>query len=169
MYSKFVFTGPESSGKTTLATTVAGLLPAPCIPEFARVYLEAAGPNYHREDVGCILNGQMAWERWYSMNYPGKKLVCDTDWTVIRIWEEVRFGTRNFTKSIPAEADKFYFLCAPDIPWEPDPLRENPYDRNELFERYLNLLKNERSPFLVVEGTPERRLTKITAEIRKYT
>jgi nicotinamide riboside kinase len=34
-------------------------------------------------------------------------------------------------------------LLKPDLPWEPDPLRQNPHDRNYLYQLYENeLLKS---------------------------
>lgn len=167
MYSKFVFTGPESSGKTTLARALSGQLPSPCVPEFSRVYLEAWNAGYDWQNLREIYSGQTAWEAWYAAHYPGKKIVCDTDWTVIRIWEQVRFGSTRLTAGGTCRPGTFYFLCTPDIPWEPDPLRENPGDRLELFALYVKLLEEIRAPYRMVEGNMERRLAEIASVIRK--
>ncbi|MCB0529363.1 MAG: ATP-binding protein, partial [Saprospiraceae bacterium] len=63
---KIVVTGPESSGKTTLAAALSDQLAAPVVPEFAREYLAHLGRAYQREDLAAIGAGQQAWERWYE-------------------------------------------------------------------------------------------------------
>ena len=47
---------------------------------------------------------------------------------------KLKFGARKFNKCEKWILDTkdnytYYLLCRPDIPWEPDPLRENPFDR----------------------------------------
>ena len=44
------------------------------------------------------------------------------------------------------------FVCTPDIPWAPDPLRVNPFDRERLFQEYIKMLKLIGSPFTIIEG-----------------
>ena len=50
-----------------------------------------------------------------------------------------------------------WLLCKPDLPWEPDPLRENPDDRERLFERYEELLDQLGKPYAVISGAGELR------------
>ena len=56
-------------------------------------------------------------------------------------------------------------LCTPDMPWEPDPLRENPNSRAELFELYKTNLNKYNKNFIVVNGPHEKRLKKTTQAI----
>jgi hypothetical protein len=44
------------------------------------------------------------------------------------------------------------------MPWEPDELRENPEDRDVLFDLYLTELELRKWPFAVLEGSLESRL-----------
>jgi nicotinamide riboside kinase len=60
-----------------------------------------------------------------------------------------------------------HVLCAPDIPWEPDKLRENPEDRDALFLRYVETLEKMRKPYLIVEGSLDKRLKKVSKAIRQ--
>ena len=53
-----------------------------------------------------------------------------------------------------------YFLCKPDIPWEPDPLRENPEDRERLFKLYERGLL-EIGAYNVLSGNIEERKMRI--------
>jgi nicotinamide riboside kinase len=49
-------------------------------------------------------------------------------------------------------------LCSPDIPWEPDPLRENPHDRDRLFQVYLAMLEKLRKPYAIIAVGRRKRL-----------
>ncbi len=57
---------------------------------------------------------------------------------------------------------KWRFLCRPDIPWEPDPLRENPHDRDRLFDIWERELKARDLPYTIIEGGREQRLRTAT-------
>jgi len=158
---KLVFTGPESSGKTTLAKSLAAALQAPLVPEFSRPFLTYLGRNYQYNDLKTIYTGQQAWENWYQRQRPHPYLVCDTDWTVIRIWELYSFGTTKITAQAKSSPNTHYFLCAPDFPWEPDALREHPAERNQLFELYKQLLGDLNAKTIILNGTPTERLKKV--------
>ena len=53
-----------------------------------------------------------------------------------------------------------YFLCNIDIPWEEDPLREYPdqKDRERLFARFHELILNSNKPFAILKGDESQRL-----------
>jgi len=70
-------------------------------------------------------------------------LIADTELTVIKIWSEYKYNSCSefILNSYENQAFDHYFLCKPDIPWEPDPLRENENERDELFQLYLAELK----------------------------
>jgi nicotinamide riboside kinase len=61
-----------------------------------------------------------------------------------------------------------YILCKPDIEWEPDPLRENPHDRDELFELYEGLLRESGSDYVISAGSMAERLQNALNLIEKY-
>ena len=71
-------------------------------------------------------------------------IVCDTGPEVIRIWEEVKYGAASPAVMRGFEQQRFQLtlLCRPDLPWEPDPLREapDPASRAKLFTKYQALL-----------------------------
>ncbi|MCB0706487.1 MAG: ATP-binding protein, partial [Saprospiraceae bacterium] len=48
---RILITGPESSGKTTLARSLAEAQDEPWVPEYAREYLEKYGPDYTLNDL----------------------------------------------------------------------------------------------------------------------
>jgi nicotinamide riboside kinase len=48
-------------------------------------------------------------------------------------------------------------LCWPDIPWEADPLRENPDNRDKLFELYKASLIQYNKNFIIISCGLEKR------------
>ncbi len=160
-------TGPESSGKTTLAEQLSTALTAPLVNEASREYLtelygRKPGSHYQQADLLSIARLQHQREQRALVDKPAF-IVCDTDLLVIVIWSEVRYGNverdlaRLFDTALAA-APRTYLLCAPDMPWEADPLRENPRDRDQLFERYRRKLDALGATYHVMRGNPDERL-----------
>ena len=136
-------TGPESSGKTTLALALAWCLDGYFVAEQARYYLAALGRPYHEDDLPVIWKAQLIAERYARLS-GSPFIVCDTGPEVIRIWSEVKYG-RCADSVLTACVEREYdltLLCAPDLPWVYDPLREHPKEdtRWKLFDRYRKLL-----------------------------
>lgn len=150
------FTGPECSGKSTLAQWLSNELNLPLVQEFARTYL-ADNPNYSREDLFAIASGQ------FTQNHQHDRCVCDTEMTVMRIWEQVKYGgiSAHIQDLTSSESYTVLFLCKPDFPWEADPLREHPELRNELFNLYVQDLNSRQIAFHVLEGSFDARKSKI--------
>jgi len=156
---RIAFTGPESSGKTTLATWCAQEFSLTYIDEFARIYL-AHQSSYIQKDLDVMAQKQVAL-------WPKEGFVADTEIHVFEIWSKIKYAEVSPVISSLLSAQNFdhYFLCAPDIPWEADPLRENPDDRQQLFEFYLAALqKNERS-FSILSGALEKRQEQIKVKV----
>ncbi len=153
---KIAITGPESSGKTTLTEKLAVKYNASSVPEFARNYLLDRNGIYNQHDLDTIAIGQVNSLEAIQTNF----LICDTEMTVIKIWSEFKYKSCSEIILNLYKQQKFdhYFLCYPDIPWEEDPLRENPNDREMLFDIYLNELKKNNIPFTVISGNLETRL-----------
>lgn len=153
---KIAFTGPECSGKTTLALWLSDHLALPYVEEYAREYL-CNMENYSWEDI------QQIGQRQFAMNHTSKSCICDTEMTVIRIWEQVKYGRiSKITEALSAnDTYTFLFLCEPDFPWEPDSLRENPEDRASLFSFYQQDLDLRGLKYHVLRGNLEERKSMI--------
>ncbi len=161
-----VITGPESSGKTTLANQLSESLGAPLVPEVVRGYLEGKH-SYREQDLLEIARQQHEREQALLAGTP-RRIVCDTDLLVVMIWSEVKYGRcdawiyKTFEDSIDRLASlRYYYLCDPQIPWQADPLRENPDNRGELFLLYLQKLREYELNYSIVEGEPGERLEQV--------
>lgn len=146
-------TGPESSGKTTLARNLARALDGVYVAEVARDYLTECNGDYNEADLPAIWAKQKEAEdaaRASSASF----VVCDTGPEVIRIWAEVKYGRCPVEVLLAAEqrAYDLVLLCRPDLPWVPDPLRETPdrLARLALFDRYREVLSGQN--VVVIEG-----------------
>lgn len=165
---KVLITGPESSGKTHLAQTLARRFHAPWVPEFSRTYLNALEEDYQEEDLLKILNGQL---RLQQQQQETPLLICDTGPEVIYVWSKVKFG--RVDAFIEASVRKYSYeltlLCAPDLDWEPDPLREAPQqtDREQLFKEYEKILQQLHRPYLVISGQGEQRSVAAVSAIER--
>jgi len=145
---KIIATGPESSGKTTLCKALFKHFNLPFSKEYAREYLEKINKDYNQDDLLKIAKEQLKSEQ--------NTQLLDTDLITIKIWSKYKYG--NCDKWILDEIEKqksekrFYLLCKPDVPWKKDPQRENPNDREELFEIYKEELANLGHNYFIVEG-----------------
>ena len=155
---KIAVTGPESCGKTTLCKQLSRETYSMWIPEFARTYLEKQDGNYEKADLDAIALGQF--ELW-KKQAEGELVFFDTEMTVLKVWSDFVFGECSsvIMKQYEAQVFDHYFLCAPDIPWEADPLREHPHHREELFEQYKSELIKMKRPFTIVKGNEQERLS----------
>ena len=164
---KIVLTGPESSGKSLLGRSLADFFNARYIPEYARIHLESEGPDYDYEALQELSK--------LHLDYQNKNLrqgeglfFLDTDLINYLVWQKLVYGKHDpwLDKMIAEEADHRYLITAPDIPWEPDPLRENPSDRERIFEAHLQEIEKLKRNYRVVRGTGEERFTNAVAAVR---
>ncbi len=156
---KIAFTGPESSGKTTISKEIANRLNADWHEEYARDYLLNLNRPYEQKDLLIIAQKQLELRN----NHSTAIQVYDTDMLVIKVWNDFKFKKEDQQINDLLDQQKIdhYFLCKPDIPYEDDPLRENPDNRDELFEIYLKALNQKELPFTIIQGTPMQRIEKV--------
>ena len=145
-----VITGPESSGKTTLTKAIAKALNTDYTEEYAREYLNS-NTSYKQEDLLLIAQGQLQKEKANA----NQIAIHDTDLITIKIWSEYKYNQCDpwILEQIEQQKSKnrIYLLCKPDIPWEADPLRENPSNRAELFKIYKKELEYLGHDYFVVD------------------
>jgi len=152
----FFITGAESTGKSTLTAQLAAWYGGVGTEEFARSYLLNLGHAYTLEDLNAIARGQIsiieqAWDK--------PIVFVDTDLINLQVWYDEVFHLIPdwLTDAIRTYGAGHYLMCQPDIPWEPDPLRENPGRREYLNSRYEQELMKAGYPFYPITGIGEAR------------
>ena len=148
---KIIVSGPESSGKTTLCVGLAKYFKIPFLREYAREYISNLNKAYTKDDLLSIAKKQYGLEQINS-----NLVLCDTDLITIKIWSKYKYGdcdkwiNRHIEKQ--KEENRFYLLCKGDITWQYDPQRENPTDRDKLFNLYKKELNNLGYNYTIIEG-----------------
>ncbi len=157
---KVVITGPESTGKTTLAEQLARSFKTVWIPEYARGYVNNLGREYRYQDLVHIGQRQIK-ELTDQYENADRYIFFDTGLIITRVWFLELYQTcpdfiNNAIREIQID---LYLLCRTDIEWVNDPVREHSgLDRERLFERYQEELIQYGASFRVIEGTGVHRL-----------
>lgn len=156
--------GPESSGKTTLATQLAAYYHTVWVKEFAREYIASLGRNYNYDDVLFCIQSQME-EEARSLKTASRYLFADTELILHKVWLDDVFKTYPPELDNMVEANRYdlYLLCSPDLPFIHDPVRENPHRREYFFDLYKRELDARKFSYSVISGN--NRLEKAIAAI----
>ncbi|MFM8564894.1 MAG: AAA family ATPase [Bacteroidota bacterium] len=166
---RVVLTGPESAGKTQLAAQLARAFRTLWTPEIAREYLTEHGPEYAPDDVVKMAHLQA--ERAEELAASGAEFVIeDTDVLTQRIWFREKYGYPHPELEAMHLRGDLYLLCAPDLAWTADPLREHPKesDRQRHFEQYHTELERNKKTFNVVSGQGSARKTNALRTLEGY-
>jgi nicotinamide riboside kinase len=95
-----------------------------------------------------------------AINESHKFLFIDTEFIIGKVWYEHVYNKPStyFDNMIKQYPYDFYLLTFPDLPWEADPLRENPGKGLYFFEWYKNILEEHKLPYSIVSGIGDDRL-----------
>jgi nicotinamide riboside kinase len=165
-----IFTGPESTGKTMLTIELARRYNAPFIPEYAREYVVNLKRPYTYNDVVHIARKQVDQMQEF-LAYNSEFLFIDTYLIITKVWFDKVFKKIPdwLDTAIAASKNCLYLLCRPDIPWEPDPIRENGGPmRQVLFDAYEYELKKANLPYAYIEGMGATRIDCAMNQISNY-
>ena len=169
----WVLTGPESSGKTTLAQALSERLRWPVLPELARGYLTQRAMDtaqepyrYRPSDLIALVRAQQVLEAPVDET---EHCILDTDLLTLTTWWQEKYGPvpALFNEAWSSQLPRFYLLCRPDLPGEMDPLRENPQDRERLFGLYEQQLRRRGCQYAICDGAGTSRAENALAIIRQ--
>ena len=153
---KVAIVGPESTGKTTLARYLANRYNGLFVPEYAREYMENLHRPYTYEDVETIARQQIEQISIVNCQLPNKKtsglVFFDTELIITKVWFEHKYNKcpEWLLEALHRYPMDVYLLCYPDIEWVPDPVRENPDIRLELFHRYEAEIQALNIPYYII-------------------
>ena len=156
---RIALTGPESTGKTTLAEQLSAHFGTLWVPEYAREYLAERTNHYEKEEVVKMAKIQLS--KINNQIYDNNRIIFfDTDLIVFKIWYEYKYGfaSSDINDYLAAQNIDYHLLCAPDLPWEFDVLRETPQERQILFGLYENQLKINKFPYSIIWGIGAKRV-----------
>lgn len=158
--TRIAITGPESTGKSWLTAQLAAFYQVPFVPEYSREYLDQLCRPYTYPDILTIAQGQLKAEEELAAKSDAPLLFSDTDLLVTFIWCQVKYGKVHpwIMEKLKSHRYHHYLLCDIDLAWQPDPLREHPHRRKEIFALYVKALEHHGFPFTIVRGEGETRL-----------
>jgi nicotinamide riboside kinase len=183
--ARICLTGPECTGKTTLAQLLARELGVLWVPEYAREYAEARGNQLTAADVDAIARGQIALMDSYGPSVPRSPgssvspeeprnrgpedpvpLILDTDLLSTVVYARHYYGA--CPAWIEAEARRrhadLYLLLDTDVIWQPDAARDTGGDaREDLFDAFRAALDEFETRWEIISGGWEERYKRALA------
>jgi NadR type nicotinamide-nucleotide adenylyltransferase len=158
---RIVFTGSESTGKSTLAADVARHYGVDIVPEFVRTFAEQKGGAIEFSDHGAIARGQMALEDWYRERTT-RLLVQDTDLlsTVVYCRHYFERCPSWIEEAALARRPDLYLLCATDVPWVADGVRDRGHLREEMQRLFESAVKASQAASANISGPRDVRLAR---------
>lgn len=171
---KIAIFGPESTGKTTLATQLAEYYKTVWVPEFARDYLQEKLDSGRGicdiDDMLPIAYGQTKLEN-EGVKKANGYLFCDTNLLVTKVFSELYYNFCDSLLDKAARAHQYdlFFLTDIDVPWEDDGLRDSPDGREDIFGAFKQSLIDNKKPFITISGDKETRLKKAVSIIEDLT
>lgn len=165
---KIAVTGPESTGKSWLARSLAAHFNTVFVPEFARAYIDRLERPYREDDLLEIAKGQLSAQE-DALKNAADLMVCDTELIVIKVWSLHKYGKCHsfILEQIEKQDYDLFLLCDIDLPWEFDQQREHPHLRQYFFNWYQKELETYGFPFAIVSGEGEDRLMSAVNAIEK--
>ncbi len=165
---RILITGPESTGKSDLAVALASNYKGVVVPEYARKYIENLGRPYEYNDVEHIARQQL---KQYDESWVVQKWIFFDTWLIItRVWFEFVYGKVPgwMEECIRQARFDMVLLCATDIPWVSDSVRENGGEmREKLLDKYKYELDKFGLEWVLVTGTGDERLNRALNLINK--
>ncbi len=166
---RIVLTGPESTGKTTMAQQLAEYFHTHWVEEYGRDYFVKHGGISELSDLSRIAEGQVRLEE-EALLKANKLLFCDTDLIVTQVWSEIYFKQcpQDVIDLSYTRRYDLHLLMDIDIPWEDDGTREFPKLREWHFNRLKEELEQKKLPYVIISGSFEERLQACIRAVRQF-
>lgn len=154
---RVVLLGGESTGKSTLAWTLATRCGSVYATEYGRELWEAQDGQLQEKDLLHIAQTQVAREE-DLLGAANVWLVCDTSPLTTLLYAEAMFGRADPTLLELAQREyDLVLLCDPDVPFVQDGTRRDEEFRHWQHRWYLRELEARKIPFLQLRGIWQQR------------
>jgi NadR type nicotinamide-nucleotide adenylyltransferase len=161
--------GAESTGKTTLARSLALRFQTVWVPEYAREYMTMHTGDYSAEDIVEIAKHQLHEEDQLALQ-ANRLLFTDTELITAKVWCEDVFVVCPtwLNEQLNDHRYDLFLLTANDLPWVADPVRVNPQRRDYFFNLYKRLMDEMKFPYEIISGRYEARLLSAINAVKKH-
>lgn len=166
---KIAIVGPESTGKSTISPQLAAHYKTTWVPEYARAYCsQLKGPCTFEDEINMFRGQLKLEERLLPM--ANELLICDTTFITVKIWSDYVFGKspQEVLDELPKHLYDFYLLMNIDLPWEDDPLRDFPNQREYFMEVWHRELQALNAKYVVISGSKEKRFQHAVEAIDQF-
>ncbi len=158
MIKKIAIVGPESTGKSTITQQLAKHYHTLWVAEYARYYCAALkGPCTMQDEIN-MFHGQVALEESVLAMAEKDFIFCDTTFVTVKIWSDAMLGETPAVvlETLPKRSYDLYLLMDIDLPWQEDPLRDFPHQREHFMEVWYRELQALNAEYVVISGIETR-------------
>jgi NadR type nicotinamide-nucleotide adenylyltransferase len=155
---KIAIVGPESTGKSTISIALAKHYQVPWVPEYARYYCAALTTDCTLQDEINMYHGQVALEESVLALTETDFIICDTTFITVKIWSDEMLGEtpQIVLDNLAIHEYDLYLLMDIDLPWEEDPLRDFPNQREYFMQIWHKELQALNANYVVINGIADR-------------
>lgn len=165
---RIVVTGSECTGKTTLATQLAAEFDTSAVPEYVREFVARKLQSPSAGDLGAIVRGQLELEN-RALASGVEVVIQDTDLLSTVVYSRHYFGgcPDEVEALLATRLPDLYLLAGIDVPWVPDGLQRDRWDRREEMQGLFEAgLREFGARHLDLEGSESLRLSEAVRAVR---
>ena len=110
------------------------------------------------QDEINMFHGQVALEESVLAMAEKDFIFCDTTFVTVKIWSDAMLGRtpQIVLDALPKRTYDFYLLMDIDLPWQEDPLRDFPNQREHFMKIWHRELQALNANYVVVSGIEDR-------------
>lgn len=172
---RVVLIGAESVGKTTLCEQLAAHYGTVWVAEYGREHWEkkiaeqdvpGEIPAWTDDEFVHIAEVQQSREN-EAATRANRVLICDTNAFATATWFERYAGTRHPEVDAIGARDivDLYLIPSPDVPFVQDGVRDGEKIREWMHARFLELIRANGTPYVLITGAYDTRLAQAIAAI----
>lgn len=160
--------GGEGSGKTTLASALAAVLPACVVDESLRAFVDREGRTPRRDEQDALMTDQADREEATAAACPHRWLVADPAPLMTAVYSLLYFDDDALVAPAVRQAGGYGLVvwCRPDVPWAPDGRQRDGSGHRDAADAIIGrLVREELAPrgirVVEAEGDVEHRVAAV--------